>query len=559
MKNIRNIIIVMGLIFTNNLMAQLNLTSEYELFLDNEKVFNLVKSKITSTNKIDSALPISDFVLDTHISEINETIATEVAGVEFEFTSEAQIESLNNNEYRLKINIKKLSIYIDKIETHHQILRRVGSSYIKTNIDGLCENIKMESKNGLNYNSFIDMSYNVQGGVLALNYSDLILNKQEGSLGLSNISCSGIKGFEEVVSTELMNKLNDVNFIKSELEKYFLSKIGVISQKVEDEILKPADLGGHKDKLVVKSYPQSLEGFEDGISVKGLMVFNFKTRSAIVGETYVALNTKNVPLNEGLKKDCRTNASAFDWQEWDSMFGGDSDYYYEDVPLGSEIFAEFCDYTKSLKSDSSGFSRLLLPYGLLDKVAAYMHHSQMARFQTDTKSISGLKKLMKSRWTQFFVFRDLMNFPKRTNFYLFLSTDDVPQVSSVYELSQQSLGFEIQSKLVLDMFAPINGQWEHYLNFYSQVYTPVKLDIDQANLNFNFLKPDLDLTYRFDKEYMSKHKVKKRISTDTLKEHLVDAIDGYEYSIDFSQLTPLKDKLKFTNIVLDEGNLSVGF
>jgi len=135
----------------------------------------------------------------------------------------------------------------------------------------------------------------------------------------------------------------------------------------------------------------------------------------------------------------------------------------------------------------------------------------------------------------------------------------VPQVSSVYELSQQSLGFEIQSKLVLDMFAPINGQWEHYLNFYSQVYTPVKLDIDQANLNFNFLKPDLDLTYRFDKEYMSKHKVKKRISTDTLKEHLVDAIDGYEYSIDFSQLTPLKDKLKFTNIVLDEGNLSVGF
>ncbi|MBT4763024.1 MAG: hypothetical protein HOO06_15125 [Bdellovibrionaceae bacterium] len=559
MKNIRNIIIVMGLIFTNNLMAQLNLTSEYELFLDNEKVFNLVKSKITSTNKIDSALPISDFVLDTHISEINETIATEVAGVEFEFTSEAQIESLNNNEYRLKINIKKLSIYIDKIETHHQILRRVGSSYIKTNIDGLCENIKMESKNGLNYNSFIDMSYNVQGGVLALNYSDLILNKQEGSLGLSNISCSGIKGFEEVVSTELMNKLNDVNFIKSELEKYFLSKIGVISQKVEDEILKPADLGGHKDKLVVKSYPQSLEGFEDGISVKGLMVFNFKTRSAIVGETYVALNTKNVPLNEGLKKDCRTNASAFDWQEWDSMFGGDSDYYYEDVPLGSEIFAEFCDYTKSLKSDSSGFSRLLLPYGLLDKVAAYMHHSQMARFQTDTKSISGLKKLMKSRWTQFFVFRDLMNFPKRTNFYLFLSTEDVPQVSSVYELSQQSLGFEIQSKLVLDMFAPINGQWEHYLNFYSQVYTPVKLDIDQANLNFNFLKPDLDLTYRFDKEYMSKHKVKKRISTDTLKEHLVDAIDGYEYSIDFSQLTPLKDKLKFTNIVLDEGNLSVGF
>lgn len=113
------------------------------------------------------------------------------------------------------------------------------------------------------------------------------------------------------------------------------------------------------------------------------------------------------------------------------------------------------------------------------------------------REISGFQRLMSSRFLQFFVWPDLMQYPKDTDFHFMTSSYGTFSLEPRPVSSGAS--FRIQTQIASRMVYPEAGRWAPYMTFYTPVRADLRMSVQDSKLKIQSAStPQTKLNYRFD-------------------------------------------------------------
>jgi hypothetical protein len=181
--------------------------------------------------------------------------------------------------------------------------------------------------------------------------------------------------------------------------------------------------------------------------------------------------------------------------------------------------------TLSGDAEASGsLASLRLPKDFLKEVIrrAYAPNTWMHQFSSD--KISGFNTLMQSRFMQFFVWPELMSYPKNSVFRF--------DVYSNKALNIQGSGmtYQMQGTVYAQMQSPqkiYKGKLAPFMDFTMPMSTTLKLQVANGVLQTNLGTPTMNLNAQWNKDYLANTRgVSKSFSASTIKSRIVEGITG---------------------------------
>lgn len=133
-------------------------------------------------------------------------------------------------------------------------------------------------------------------------------------------------------------------------------------------------------------------------------------------------------------------------------------------------------------------------------------------FQSTDQQMSGFKQLMRSRFLQFFLWPDLMNFSKRAKFNFIHKLNENTKISL---LPRGKMKLSLQGDSWLQ--GERDGKMWNYVFFRSQLNTQSQLTIAQSKLKVNLDSNNVRLKKQFGSDYKSKYQPSERISTSMIQ------------------------------------------
>jgi hypothetical protein len=159
----------------------------------------------------------------------------------------------------------------------------------------------------------------------------------------------------------------------------------------------------------------------------------------------------------------------------------------------------------------AGQTALVLPDEALTAFAEIYLSPQMWMLSLPSTQIPAFQDLMKSRFKQFFVWPDLMNFSKKTEFLVQTESKIAPR----FQWNDDgSLG--LQSEFISRMYYPEQGQFLPYNNFSVQLQGRMNLQIENGKAVVTTLDPNIKVGAEWDQAYCQKESRCGRISKSIL-------------------------------------------
>lgn len=145
----------------------------------------------------------------------------------------------------------------------------------------------------------------------------------------------------------------------------------------------------------------------------------------------------------------------------------------------------------------------------LEKILQFASKGQV--FQSTDDQLSGFKQLMRSRFMQFFLWPDLMNFPKHTAFKFIHKLND----DSKIELSKGLIKLSIKGDSWLQGERD-QKMWD-YVFFRTQFNAQSKLSIVDSKLSVSLDGNDLRINKQFGTDYKARYRPSERIATSIIQ------------------------------------------
>ncbi|MEM7646488.1 MAG: hypothetical protein AAF203_06245, partial [Pseudomonadota bacterium] len=171
-------------------------------------------------------------------------------------------------------------------------------------------------------------------------------------------------------------------------------------------------------------------------------------------------------------------------------------------------------------------SGLILSQAFLRQLLSQMNQQSIFDQQFRGQDIDGFRKLQKSRFQQFFVFPDLMNFSKKADFRFNMTLTRDP-VINITEQRQGVLYFDTIAYGKALMMAPKNGTHVPYIHVNAEGSGQGWAQVQNQELHFGLYEPDLKLGYAWDPAYLKAYKPSKRMAKKTITKSLRKALEGY--------------------------------
>lgn len=149
---------------------------------------------------------------------------------------------------------------------------------------------------------------------------------------------------------------------------------------------------------------------------------------------------------------------------------------------------------------------------LVEKLALNANHN------LNLNQISAFKKILKSRFLQFFIWSDLMHFSKQDTFTLFSKLTTVPKLNFGTDLS---LNLEAQLSSVIQ--APRDSQILNYVQIQTQVKSKLQYSVENGKFSFQFANPDIQIRAQYDPSYKQKYKPWGALPTSLLQKAVQEA------------------------------------
>lgn len=180
-------------------------------------------------------------------------------------------------------------------------------------------------------------------------------------------------------------------------------------------------------------------------------------------------------------------------------------------------------------------SGLVLPKNTIEKVVEFLHRNGELNHRVPSNSVTAFVGLMKSRFLQFFVWPDLMKFATNTTFYFDLRAQNYPSLTNGRMVTDRGLTYDLQVPLLVNMWAPHNGNYLPYVDFRAQGSGRVYINVKGNQLQLQAMTGPLNVRSQFRDEYKSVRAVSDSIWESLLGSRVQSYLSSQKFMTDLPE------------------------
>ncbi len=477
------------LIISSHAFAKSQIISEFELNLPRQFQEVLInRSWETLMNReFQGNWQIPDQKVET------DGIPVHIKNVSLAVRSFMQKPSIQDPNAALFLTAKDLraELKLGEVSINHTIERSVGGIVGRFRVQALCQNVILNLVPGAGHFS-LSINPQFDNSRARLNVQDVHLAWTPGAWVASEIQCLGAEGFNDLIKKEIERVTNDSEILVRPNLQSIKTKIQESLQEVTYDYTSDRELNISRPDIRVFMRDLSFENLGvQGARIKGFFHIHF----------LLSKNEEVIYLHLGKN----TSVANFAAQ----------------LRLPKEFIAEFA--TRAYSADS------------------WLH-------RVSSTKISGFNSLMRSRFSQFFVWPELMNYSKSSQFLF--------DISSRKDVSVQGVGlkYELEGVFSTRMWAPRSGAYVPFMNFTTPLRMTLAMSTKQGKLSLQFGQVNLSLASKWDAEYLSRYSPSTRFSNSTIRNRIASSLEGMKTDVSLPTLPVVEGvNLKFDQVLSPTG------
>lgn len=468
-------------LISQNAFSSSVIDSEFELQLPRqfqEKLINDKWNKL-STKEFSGNWKLSDQIIQTS------QVPVSFKGITLAVKTHLKKPTVADSQALLQLVSQDLSaeITIGEVSVDTVIEKEVGGMIGKFRIQAKCENVPLVLNSGAGEFS-LTLAPAVGSVKIGGEVKDVGMSWKSGAWNMGNFTCSGAEGFDVVLKDEIKKVSDDsasfVNPQKDVLKKYVAQ---YLSAHDLDLSLPRSLVSVRSDvttTMVIDQYTEDSK--TQAMNAKGRIRVEFKNSTTGNTKTLVLSKTA-VTLNQGTE------------------------------------------------------AGLVLPADFIKAVMSEAYSANSWVHKLNSSQIPGFSTLMGSRFSQFFVWPELMNYSKSAKFLFDLYSNKDPQIAG------SGLNYKVNLNLLSRMQAPKGSSYVSFMNFVMPFSSNVALTVNSGVMTTSFSGVGLGLSPQWDASYVARYSPSQKFSSGTIRDRIVGSLEGQTV------------KMKLPKIPLTEGVL----
>lgn len=358
-----------------------------------------------------------------------------------------------------------LSIQVISIDQY--IEREVGGVIGRFRIQARCENVRLKMKPGQGiFTMRLRPTFN--RAVLGVQVEDVSLHWTTAAWELAPLTCTGAEGFEDLIAAEIL-RLSGDDSVAQEHKNILLEFARSFASAHVIDLSKPRELTSPWPGLKLSLQMQDFVVRPESAVLRGVLRVDF-------------------------------------------IHQGSGDEIFLKLPSGAS------------DSDSVVTAQLRIPESFVLVLARQLFASHSWKKRLSSEQIPGFRTLMSSRWTQFFVWRELLRFSKSAEFLFDVSPAKDPLVKG------SKLRYQVRTAIAARMYAPKGGHYVPFMDFNIPFTSRVHLGVGRGNLTADFREVNLELQGQWVPSYLRTYHPYRKFAAAKIQPRLRQAAEGTSFT-----------------------------
>ncbi len=217
-----------------------------------------------------------------------------------------------------------------------------------------------------------------------------------------------------------------------------------------------------------------------------------------------------------------------------------------DIQGGADLKKIELPLTLAAPQRSGSPQLVLTSEGFMALAKEKASHFSILKF--NLQKLDAFHGLMQSRFKQFFVWPDLMNFSKSAPFLL---TSNPSQILDLKSLGQGRWSLQSQTKGLIE--APRDNHEQTYLHWGLGASSTLSTQVKDSVFNLHVDQSKTNMTWKFDANYLKKYHPSRRVSENLIKKIGDSLFTGRNFQIQLPVLDLKTKTLKLNNWVENQG------
>jgi hypothetical protein len=187
-----------------------------------------------------------------------------------------------------------------------------------------------------------------------------------------------------------------------------------------------------------------------------------------------------------------------------------------------------------LQAPQSEQAILRLPEFFIKEVILKAYEAETWGHRLNSKGFSGFKSLMNSRFMQFFVWPELMSYPKSSQFLFDTYSNKNPEIAG------QGLDYQVKINLLSQMLAPQRSNYVPFMNFSIPLNSKIKLSIKEGKAGVMFKDANLNLRYSWDSNYLKSNHASTKFNASLIKNNLQNSLTNKNFIFELPKVNVME-------------------
>jgi len=425
--------------------------SEFKATLSN-RVFNQTLDSLLSGVTGQNSGPLPDI-------QVHDPAEVSITGlqVSLDYSFPKPVQTDDPRVWLVQADRLAASLRIQKVVADKTVTQQIGGIDITVRLHGECSNVELTLPAGA-AQAQATVKASLLGDHIQFDLQDFSATWEPGSWTVVSMDCSGPDGFGAIIADEALTRLRSIAPFLGQIEDQLKARLSTLSATPLASLF-PNPPAKSTDLYQVDFEVQSAFDLNSGsVMIGGIAHFVFPT-----------LNAGGVP------------ATA--------------------IPLASGS-------PLSPPADGSGDqSSLLLPYRTTQLLL--LVGQALGELQADfsTQDIPAFSSFMNNRIAQFFVWRDLLYFGTKAVFKMRALVSGGAYFWNPEQAATNdgTLSGILQAPLTLQVYAPKDGAYVHYLDFTTSLSQMGSLQLKGGVLSLHTTDPNISLGSTWNPDYVKRY------------------------------------------------------
>lgn len=392
-----------------------------------------------------------------------------LTGLKLDLSSRLQKPAVDSGGDSVVLQSREMeaAFHIGAVSIDQWVERDIGGIIGRFRIQARCENVHLRMQPGKAVFA-LKLSPVFASGKVSARVDDMELAWAADGWSVNEMSCTGAAGFEDVIRDEILKLTGDSSFMNNYKTAMMAYIQNLVSERSFD-FSQPRVLAGLRPDIHASFQVTDFVGQEDGLFLRGRV---------------------RVVFDKGSSRD--------------------------------RVFLKLTG--QGLSAGSQAGPLIRVPEDFVTALATRGFEPGSWLKRMSSKDIPGFSSLMQSRFSQFFVWRELMRYPKSSRFIF-----DVVS-SQKLSITGKDLRYKIKTSLSAQMYAPRGGNHVPFMDFGIPLTSDVGFSIQDGKVTAKFSKADLDLKATWEPSYVEKYRPYRTFSKDTIVKKIKAGIEGGQMS-----------------------------